>query len=220
MKMLFSLTAGLLGAALLSGAASAQSCLGPQDARTPEQVADIVRSLPELVGSAARSGPGLSAAVRDAAASDIGALGAITSVPAPGDARVSRMVGAGLAAAANLCAGRNPEAGLRIQQAVVASGNAELAQAFQAMTQDMRTAAIDAELASSRPPSNTAGVGQNRGLPGAFGGGSFRAADPLRGNGATPTFNPFGSISGGSGGGSSFTIVGSTPPTMSVSPSR
>jgi hypothetical protein len=200
-----------------SGVAFAQSCATGADAKSPQQTAELVQSLPDLLKNAGRSGGQVSTVVRDVVASDPSVVPSLVPLLKDADARALRMVGAGLASAANACAGSQPELALRIQQSVVASNIADLVQSFQVSTNDVRTAAIETAVTTSPVPLGPAGTLGNSGSQ-AFGGGNFRQQSAGRAGGADGPVNLFTNPGGSSG--SSVSIVRNTTSTTSVSPSR
>lgn len=207
----------VFGLALASSGALARSCVTGPDAKTPEQAAELVQSLPKLIQSPGRGGGQVASVVRDAVASDPSVVASLLSTMKDADPRVLRMVGAGLASAASACAGLQPELALAIQQSVVASNSAELVQSFQVSTSDVRTAAVETAAAIAPVPLGPAGTLGNS-ASSSLGGGSFRAQASPRSGGADSPANPFSNFSSASG--SSVSIVRNSASTNSVSPSR
>ena len=154
----------LLTALACAGATpvSAESCVAPSKAISPEQAASFQASPADAMAAAGAQVGAASSSVRNAIVSDSSLLSALAPVmkAASGDQAVA--MGTGLGAAAQVCVKQHPAVAQAIQQSVATAANDALSRAFAGIVGDVPVLsvspgneAVAAESGGSNPGSGT-----------------------------------------------------------------
>ena len=154
----------LLTALACAGAApaSAESCVAPSKAISPDQAASFQASPADAMSAAGTQVGAASSSVRNAIVSDSALLSALAPVmkAASGDQAVA--LGTGLGAAAQVCVKQHPAVAQAIQQSIATAANDALSRAFAGIVGDVPVLAVSpgneavaAESGGSNPGSGT-----------------------------------------------------------------
>lgn len=193
LSMMTALTLGVSVFAF-SSSAMAASCLTGAAAASPAASSAFQKDPSSILKANPASGLSLSNEVRSLAGSDSANLSALVDLAKNGTASQKSAIAAGLGRAASACRTQDPDYALKIQQAVVSSGDVDLMIAYRTASSDRSTAALG---------------GGGGGIITPAGGGGGGAGGGGGGGGATGGTDGGGAASGGGGNGTSTTTSNS-----------
>jgi hypothetical protein len=178
-----------------AGAAQAASCYDPAQALTPAQISAFTGNPGDLLAKSPEGGGAMVSQIRDLAATDSAALGAIVGLIKDANDDQKRAIGSGLAQAARICVPKDQAYASQIQQAIADNKDPVVVLAY-------------ASTAGNEP----IGAGPGAGSPGASGGATAGLGVPTGLGGSVEGIGGNGVNTG------QFSYTGSVNAAGSVSP--